>query len=271
MKTLYIECAMGAAGDMLMGALSELTENADAFVEEMNALNLPDVSFSREKAVRCGIVGTHMNVRINGLQEHEHVCAHDHEHIHADAHDHEHGHGHTHAQGHSHAAMSDIRTLIEGLKVSEHVKQRALEAYGLIAQAEALAHGQPVENIHFHEVGTADAVADVVGVVRLMELINPERVVVSPINVGGGLVQCAHGLLPVPAPATAYILRGVPIYGSGIRGELCTPTGAALLKVLADDFGPMPLMRVSAIGYGMGTREFPAANCVRAYIGEEAR
>ena len=154
--------------------------------------------------------------------------------------------------------------------MSEKVKADANAVYALIAEAESAAHGQSVEQIHFHEVGTLDAVADVVGVCALMERLAPERVVVSPIHVGSGQVRCAHGVLPVPAPATAYILKGVPIYGGAIRGELCTPTGAALLKHFADAFGPMPTMAVERTGYGMGTKDFEWANCVRAMLGEAA-
>ena len=145
--------------------------------------------------------------------------------------------------------------------------------YGLIAEAESRAHGVPVCDIHFHEVGTLDAVADITAVCMLMERLAPEQVLVSPVHVGSGHVQCAHGILPVPAPATAWILRDVPIYGGGIKSELCTPTGAALLRYFADGFGGMPILRVSAIGYGMGKKDFTAANCVRALLGdaEESR
>ena len=152
--------------------------------------------------------------------------------------------------------------------MSEKVKADAKAVYGLIAEAESAAHGQPVEQIHFHEVGTLDAVADVVGVCALMERLAPDRVVVSPVHVGSGEVRCAHGVLPVPAPATAHILKGVPIYGGAIRGELCTPTGAALLKHFAGAFGPMPPMAVEKTGYGMGTKDFEWANCLRAMLGE---
>ena len=154
--------------------------------------------------------------------------------------------------------------------MSEQVKADARAVYGLIAEAESKAHGVPVAQIHFHEVGTLDAVADVVGVCMLMEQIAPDRVVVSPVHVGSGEVRCAHGVLPVPAPATARILEGVPIYGGAIRGELCTPTGAALLKHFADAFGPMPAMALGRTGYGMGTKDFEWANCVRAMLGESA-
>ena len=282
MNTLYIECNMGAAGDMLMGALSELVDDSEGFVAKMNALGLPGVNVAREQSTKCGIVGTHMRVTVDGEEEAEHSHAHEHEHEHDHGHEHDHEHGHEHDHGHDHehdhthahhhehhhAAMSDIERMIGGLDLSEAVKARALKVYRAIAEAESHSHGRPVEQIHFHEVGTADAVADVVGVCELIERIAPERIVVSPINVGSGMVRCAHGLLPVPAPATAHILRGAPMYGSAMRGELCTPTGAALLVALADEFGPMPLMRVSRIGYGMGTKDFPAANCVRVYLGE---
>ena len=308
MKTLYIECNMGAAGDMLMGALSELIDDADGFVARMNSLGLPGVHVEREAASKCGIMGTHMCVTVDGMEEddhfhhdhhehadeqhHEHCGDHEHthaDHDHADEHDHvhadhvhcyDHEHHHIHVEHHHHgdedhvhahhhhAGMHDIEHMINDLDLSDGVKQRAMSVYKLIAEAESHAHGCTVEKIHFHEVGTADAVADVVGVCELIERIAPDQIIVSPVNLGSGMVRCAHGLLPVPAPATAYILRGAPVYGSTIRGELCTPTGAALLTSLADSFGPLPLMRVERIGYGMGTRDFKAANCVRAYLGE---
>ena len=145
-----------------------------------------------------------------------------------------------------------------------------MAVYRLIAEAESHAHGVPVTEIHFHEVGTLDAVADITAVCLLMDRLSPDEVVASPVHVGSGQVKCAHGILPVPAPATAYILRDVPIYGGSIRGELCTPTGAALLRHFVTRFGDMPPMRTQAIGYGMGKKDFAAANCVRAMLGEDA-
>ncbi|MBP5669309.1 MAG: nickel pincer cofactor biosynthesis protein LarC, partial [Lachnospiraceae bacterium] len=150
----------------------------------------------------------------------------------------------------------------------QKVQDDVMAVYGLIAAAESQVHGKPVTEIHFHEVGTMDAVADVVAVCLLIDKLAPSEIVVSPIHVGSGQVHCAHGILPVPAPATALILKDVPIYGGSIRGELCTPTGAALLKHFATKFGSMPAMRVNAIGYGMGKKDFEAANCVRAILGE---
>ena len=153
--------------------------------------------------------------------------------------------------------------------VSDKVKADAAAVYGLIAAAESQVHGMNVEEIHFHEVGTMDAVADVVGVCLLMEEIGADRVVASPVHVGSGFVRCMHGVLPVPTPATALLLQGIPSYGGDIRGELCTPTGAALLKHFAGSFGPQPVMATEHIGYGMGKKDFERANCVRAFLGTE--
>ena len=164
--------------------------------------------------------------------------------------------------------MADIRAIIDALDVPASVKEAAAAVYARIAAAESEVHGTTVEQVHFHEVGALDAVADVTGVCLLMDLLRPDRVVVSPIHVGSGEVRCAHGVLPVPAPATARILQGAPIYGGEVRGELCTPTGAALLTHFADSFGPMPPMRVEKVGFGMGTKDFERANCMRVFLGE---
>lgn len=443
MKTLYLQCNMGAAGDMLMAALYELLEPGarQEFLRDMNALGIPGLEVAATPAQKCGIWGTHMDVRIGGQEEHSHdlphghchshaegghchhhgegahgdslaegghchggghchhhedgahghchshdeeqsrgqamqaqsqdfqltapagqeaeaaehlhghehggcghhhgeehshcngegcghahteehphghchhehhgdchsyeegrghchshdgehahgECGHhhsgehghchggeegrEHNHCHGEGHGHHHGgeHGHTHAHGHSHShsGMADIEHLLAHLPVSEQVRENALAVYRLIAQAESHAHGQPVSQIHFHEVGTMDAVADVVGVCMLMERIGAQKILASAVHVGSGQVRCAHGVLPVPAPATAHILRGVPTYGGEVAGELCTPTGAALLRHFAQGFGPMPALCASAIGYGMGTKDFAAANCVRAFLGDD--
>ena len=254
MKTLYLECAMGAAGDMLTAALTELLPDPDGFLARLNAVGIPDVEISREPSVKCGITGTHISVKVHGVEEDENL------------HDHDHGE-HTHA--HHHTALHDIEHIVKDhLHVPEKVKEDILAVYGLIAEAESHVHGRPVSEIHFHEVGTMDALADVTAVCLLMNELAPDEVVASPVHVGSGFVRCAHGTLPVPAPATAYILQGIPTYGGSIQGELCTPTGAALLKHFAKRFGDMPVMRVSAIGYGCGKKDFPAANCVRAMLGE---
>ena len=276
MKTLYLECNMGAAGDMLTAALADLTGNREACEAELNALGIPGVTFDLQVSAKCGIVGVHSDVRVNGVSEgEEHVHAHEHEHTH-DHHDHdhkhhhEHEHEHGHEHHHHHTSMHDIEHIIGDLDVPAKVKEDAVSIYKLIADAESKAHGRPVEEIHFHEVGAMDAVADIVAVCYLMDKIAPDRVIVSPIHVGYGEVKCAHGIVPVPAPATAAILEGVPVSAGHIEGELCTPTGAALLKHFADDFGQMPEMSISKTGYGMGRKDFEQANCVRAMLGEAA-
>ncbi len=300
MKTLYLDCGMGAAGDMLSAALLELLPEAEraAFVAEVNALGIPGVCVTAEPAEKCGIRGTHVHVTVNGEEElshdhhehgheheHEHEHDHNHEHHHHDDeahehdhdhdhhhdhdHDHDHEHDHEHHHHHHHSGMHDIEHIVCGhTALPEQVKKNVMAVYGLIAAAESHAHGMPVEQIHFHEVGTMDAVADVAMVCLLMDRIGADRVVASPVHVGSGKVRCAHGILPVPAPATAFILQDVPIYGGRIEGELCTPTGAALLKHFVTAFGPMPVMKVQAVGYGMGQKDFAAANCVRAMLGE---
>ena len=330
MKTLYFDCGMGAAGDMLMASLYEICPDKEKFLKMMNEMGLPGLSVEAEPSVKCGITGTHMKVTIHGEEEesvdvdlhgHEHHHDHDHEHDHDHHHDHNHEHNHDHTDDHHdhshedhhhshemaesaaeqtihehthdgqfehhhdeqsdldhahdhrhthhhHASMAGISHIIEHLNLPEEVKNDIVAVYRLIAEAESHVHGKTVEEIHFHEVGTADAIADIAGVCLLMHMIAPKKVIASPIHVGSGNVHCAHGILPVPAPATAYILQGLPIYSGDIRGELCTPTGAALLKHFVTEFKEMPVMRTAAIGYGMGKKDFERANCVRVLLGE---
>ena len=273
MKILYLECGMGAAGDMLTAALSELLPDQDAFIEKLNQIAeaLPGVRVAKESSVKCGITGTHISVTVDGTEEgeemfshhhhdhdhphdhdhdhehphehahdhenphdhehdhdhdhpheHEHDHDHDHPHEHEHHHDHEHDHehhrdhDHPHTHTHSHSGLGDIEHLVRGHfgpLVSDRVKDDVMAVYSLIAEAESHAHGTPVTDIHFHEVGTLDAVMDITAVCLAMEELSPDEVVVSPIHVGSGSVRCAHGILPVPAPATAYILRDAPTYG----------------------------------------------------------
>jgi len=305
MKTLYFECNMGAAGDMLMAALLELHKNPDEFLKRLNSVGIPGVSVTACPSVKCGITGTHVSVKINGMEEHSHddhehthqhhehnhghVHNHDHDHHHDHSHDHDHNHhNHNHSHdnrehsnaheqhnhknentdAHHHSSYSHIEHLIGHLHISEYVKQNALAVYKLIAEAESRAHGAPISQIHFHEVGEMDAVADIVGVCMLIEELAPELILSSPVNVGSGHVRCSHGILPVPAPATAHILQNALIYSDQTKGELCTPTGAAILKHFVSEFRNMPMISVNKLGYGMGKKDFEKANCVRAFIGE---
>lgn len=294
MRTIYLDCGMGAAGDMLMAALLELCpEKKEEFLGKMNGLGLPGVKVEAEPAVKCGITGTHMNVTVFGEEEesedvhdhhHEDQAAHSHEghthhHEEHDAHSHDHhhgghvhsheGHGHSHHH-HHHSTMAGIASIIDGLDIPAPVKEDMKAVYALIAEAESHAHGMPVDQIHFHEVGTMDAVADIAGVCLLFHELGADQIIASPVHVGSGHVHCAHGILPVPAPATAHILQGIPVYSTQVQGELCTPTGAALLKHFVKEFREMPVMTTSKIGYGMGKKDFERANCVRAFLGDTA-
>ena len=257
MRTLYIDCGMGAAGDMLTAAMLELLQDKEEFLKELNGMGLPGVVFKAEPSVKCGITGTHVIVTVDGAEEESHDHHHGDEHSHSYEHTHsdEHTHSHDHSHHHHHSSLHDIEHIVRGhLKLSMKVQDDVMAVYGLIAEAESYVHGVPVTEIHFHEVGAMDAIADITAVCMLMERLSVDEVVVSPVHVGSGQVRCTHGILPVPAPATAYILRAVPIYGGSVRGELCTPTGAALLKHFAARFGNMPMMKaVSSIELGMDT------------------
>lgn len=259
---------MGAAGDMLMSALYELLEDKQGFLDVMNGLGLPGVKVEAQQRKTCGIAGTHMSVTVYGEEETEHVAGEDHPHGHGNDHHHDHHvHGEGHG-GHHHATPGHIAELIGSMDLPEEVKTNACAVYVEIARAEAKAHSCSVSDVHFHEVGALDAVADVTGVCYAMYLLGAERILVSPVHVGSGTVRCAHGVMPVPAPATANILEGVPVYGGSVKGELCTPTGAALLKHFADSFGPMPVMITERTGIGIGTKTFEQANCIRVFLGE---
>ncbi len=261
MKTLFIECGAGAAGDMLMSALLELHPDPDDFLDRINKL-IPDVLVTRESVEQNGIVGTHLRVKINGIEESESMYDHKHHHEHHNKHEHHHEHRHT--------ALSDILDIIDKLQISSDVKKEASSVYADLAAAEAKVHGREPENIHFHEVGTMDAVCDIVGVCMLINELDVKNIYASFVNVGGGTVKCAHGILPVPAPATAELLRGIPFYTEGSEGERCTPTGAALLKHFVKSFGDMPVMTLEKTGMGAGTKHFKNANILRVFLGDTA-
>ncbi|MEY8390345.1 nickel pincer cofactor biosynthesis protein LarC [Lachnospiraceae bacterium] len=256
MKTLFIECNMGASGDMLMGALYELLSDSlkESFLKTMNNLFPNQILLQAAPAEKCGIWGTKVNVVILGQEESYHALEHTQHEEHSDL-------------GHLHTSYPEMLARIDKLLISDNVKEHAKAVYTLIGNAESLAHNTDISQIHFHEVGTLDALMDVVGCCLLVELLNPEQILASPVHVGTGSVRCAHGILPVPTPATAEILKDVPIYAGNIDGELCTPTGAALLKHFVSQFTPMPPILVEQTGYGMGTKDFPSANCVRAFLG----
>lgn len=282
-KVLYLECNMGAAGDMLTAALYELLGEDDKkeFCQVMSREEL-GIQVAPEKMEKCGVQGTYMRVLVDGQEEmeHDHESGHGHEHGHNhEAHNHTHGeHGHVHGEnshthehsGHHHASLADVYAMIETYPVGTAVQMAAKAVYEQIAAAESHAHGKPVSEIHFHEVGMKDAIADVINVCWIVNRLAVDKIIVSDINVGYGEVHCAHGILPVPAPATAFLLQGAPIYQGEVRGEMCTPTGAALLQYIHTEFGRMPVMFIEKTAYGMGRKDFPQANCIRAFLGESA-
>ena len=253
MKTLYFDLSMGAAGDMLCASLLELCPDRAAALHALNALGVPGVTLSLEPREKCGVMGSHFSVLVNGAEELPDEPLPEHHHHHHD---------------HHHHGLADIRALIRSLPLEETVMADALAVYDLLAAAEARAHGAPVEHIHFHEVGSLDAVADIVSCCWLIHHLAPDRIEASPVSTGSGTVRCAHGILPVPAPATAALLEGVPTRPGDYEKELCTPTGAALARHFVQAFGTMPAMTVEKTGYGMGNRDFPRANCVRAILGQ---
>lgn len=295
MKILYFDCSMGAAGDMLTGSLLDLFDDKEEILKELNSLGLKGVEFVGKKEEKAGIYGMGMSVKIQGQEEKvEDVDIkggghnHHHKHGHHDHHNHHHSHCHSHHHGgeeghchkhdhhhhghghHEHRGMKEIREIVQELKLNDQVKDHILAVYELIAEAESKAHNVDVSEIHFHEVGAMDAIADISAVSYLMDKIKADKVLASPINLGRGHVRCAHGILPVPAPATAHIVRGLPVYSGKVEAELCTPTGAALLKHFVDDFKNMPQIKIEKIGYGMGKKDFEVLNAVRAYLAESS-
>ncbi|MBQ9433921.1 MAG: nickel pincer cofactor biosynthesis protein LarC [Synergistaceae bacterium] len=237
MKTLYIDCFAGIAGDMFIGALLNLVPDAKILTEgirKITALKPEEYELVIERATKNGIAGINFDVH---LQEHE-------------------GHHHEHeGHHHHHRHLADIEAMITSSTLPQRVKVAALRAFSVLAEAEAHVHGTTPDKIHFHEVGAVDSIIDIVGSFILMDALGWPRVLCSRINVGSGTVKCAHGVLPVPAPATEYLLHGLPVYSAGSPMERTTPTGALLVKMLADGFCDIPAGKVIASGFGLGNRE----------------
>ena len=244
MKELFLDVSSGAAGDMLAAALLELFEDKDAVLARLNAIGIPGITYAAQPEQKHGISGTHLSVRYHGEEE-----------------------GETHPNDHAHRGIPEIRDIAAGLDLPEAVRAEVLAVYDGIAQAEAAVHGERVEQIHFHELGAMDAVADISAVCLMMHLLGAEHITASPVCTGFGKVRCAHGLMSVPAPATALLLRGVPSFAGRQEGELCTPTGAALIRHFAQDFARQPVLTTERIGMGMGKKDFETLSCVRAVLG----
>ena len=279
MTDYHLDCSSGIAGDMFLGACLDLGLPLEILSETVARLRLPGVSVESRKASRGGMAGTRFRVLSEGRpvegpdpEEKGDSGHHHHHHDHDHPHDHDHGHHHHHHHEHGPArGLAEIHGLIAASDLPGSVKDRAARMFQRLGEAEAKAHGMPIERVHFHEVGAVDSIVDLVGAAVAVEFLAPGRLTSSPVNVGSGRVKTAHGELPVPAPATAELLRGIPVYG-GPGGELTTPTGAVLLAELVDEFVDFPAMVLEGVGYGLGKKEVPThPNALRLVRGRSGR
>ena len=273
MNILYFDCFSGASGDMILGALLDAGLPLEDLRAALGSLALGDVKLEVERVDRSGIGATNFRV-FTGDHGHQHDEGHGHDHHHHD-HDHDpahdHSHGHTHDPGPHHRGLSEICTMVDGSALSPTAKDRAKHLFTRLATVEAEIHQQPVEEIHLHEVGAVDSIIDIAGAVFGLEWLGADQIVASPLNVGSGTVACEHGIMPVPAPATARLVADVPVYSTGTQAELLTPTGALLITDYAESYGPMPAMRIRQLGYGAGDRDLPGApNVLRIAVGDAA-
>jgi uncharacterized protein (TIGR00299 family) protein len=240
MRIAYFDCFSGMSGDMTIGALVDAGASFEALSAQLALLHVPGYELAIEKVTKHGIGGTkfHVNVHDPGMQ---------------------------------HRRLRDIEAILRASALAPRLQDRALEVFTRLAKAEATIHRTTIDQVHFHEVGAIDSIVDITGAVIALNLLGVQRVQASAVNVGAGFVRASHGVLPVPGPATAELLKGAPTYARGNDGELTTPTGAALLATLAQSFGPLPQLRVERIGYGAGTKDLPhAPNLLRVFIGEDS-
>jgi len=278
-KVLYFDCFSGISGDMTLGALIDAGLPLDELKRALGSLALPGVHVHADRVLRTGVSATKFTVHAHDHGDHEHTHEHHHAHNHARPHNHDqpprHDQPHHHelpqADAHAHRSLPEIFALIERSALSASGRERAKAMFERLATAEAAIHQMPVERVHLHEVGEIDSIIDVVGTVFAMEWVGAERVVCSPLNVGGGMVKSAHGVFPVPAPATVRLLGQAPIYAGEVQKELVTPTGALIATTYAQEFGPVPPMTVERVGYGAGHRDDPSTpNVLRVLIGRAA-
>src|SRR5580692_9553033 len=281
MRIAYLECFSGISGDMFLGALVDAGVPARVLEETVAALGV-GAKLEVSRVVRAGISATKVDVYVDGgkllPREEYSEQEHEHEHSHGDG-----GHSHSHPgessragapapHEHSHGrGLNEIREIISAASISDRAKKTAIAIFEALGRAEAKIHNTSVESVHFHEVGAVDAMVDIVCAAVGAEALGVDEIICSPLNVGGGMVKCAHGTFPVPAPATVELLKDAPVYSSGLQAELVTPTGAAIVKTLARRFGAFPEMTIEKSGYGAGSRDFPGhPNVVRLVIGETA-
>ncbi|MGV8979999.1 nickel pincer cofactor biosynthesis protein LarC [Clostridium sp.] len=284
MKILYYDCFSGISGDMNLGALLDLGVDKEYLIEELCKLNLNGYEIKVSRDSRKGIEGTKVDVVLQddeNMHNHEHLHeategGHNHEHVHDAAdeeHDHENGHSHKHESHnhsqHEHRNLKDIKQIIESSKLSSKVKELSIKMFLKVAEAEAKVHGKPLYEVHFHEVGAVDSIVDIVGAAICINHLNVDKIMSSSVELGGGFVKCAHGIIPVPAPATVEILKGIPVKLGAVPFETTTPTGAAILAANVCEFKDDNNFIINKIGYGIGNRDTDIPNVLRVMLVEE--
>lgn len=273
-KILYFDCLSGISGDMTIGALLDLGIDKEKFLEEIKKINIDEFDLEIKKGEKNGITGTDFDVIIKG-HYHAHSDEHNHDHSHEEHHHHEHNHNHSHSHDHSHSHhhehrnLENIEKIIDNSDLNEKVKKMSKKIFKYVAEAEAKIHGKNIDEVHFHEVGAVDSIVDIIGTAICIDLLDVDKIYSSPVHIGTGHVKCAHGIIPVPAPATLEILKGIEVYSTGIKSELVTPTGAAIIKALASDIIDTPQMKIEKIGYGIGTKDLDITNVLRIMIGKK--
>lgn len=272
MKILYYDCFAGISGDMNMAALIDLGVSPDYLKAELAKLDIDDEFALLCQPEKCnGIQGMQVHVHLNGQQHghsHSHEHTHEQEHTHAGAPAHVHGHNPAHGSHLPHRNLADITAIIMQSALADSVKQTSLSIFHRIAEAEAKVHGKALEDVHFHEVGATDSIVDIVGAAICFHALDVDAVWSSPLELGGGFVRCAHGVMPVPAPATVEILHGIPTSRGGVEHEATTPTGAAIIAALADTLTASPAMTILSTGYGIGHRRTERPNMLRVHLAE---
>jgi len=236
---IYFDCFSGISGDMILGALLDLGIDPEVFLKELKKIPLEDYEIKIQRKKKGFLEGTDVEIIFNDKKTHRHI--------------------------------KDLLDIVERSKLSKRVKDLSCETFIKIAKAESRVHNEPIEEVHFHEISGIDTIIDVVGSFLALELLNIDKVYSSPLPLGEGFIEISHGIIPVPAPATVELLKGIPVYSNGVRGELVTPTGAAIITTMTKDFGPMPLMRIERVGYGTGKRDFNIPNLLRVFIGEKVK
>jgi len=236
---IYFDCFSGISGDMILGALLDLGIDPEVFLKELKKIPLEDYEIKIQRKKKGFLEGTDVEIIFNDKKTHRHI--------------------------------KDLLDIVERSKLSKRVKDLSCETFIKIAKAESRVHNEPIEEVHFHEISGIDTIIDVVGSFLALELLNIDKVYSSPLPLGEGFIEISHGIIPVPAPATVELLKGIPVYSNGVRGELVTPTGAAIITTMTKDFGPMPLMRIDRVGYGTGKRDFNIPNLLRVFIGEKVK